>query len=302
MKTIFIAAALLISAAKTWAQDGAPLYTRSAYLESKPLALSYRKTTSLIFPAAIKSVDRGSADIIVQKTEGVENVLKLKAGLHRFEETNLSVITADGNFYAFNVVYRDDPQSYTVLVRPMQATGNAATKAPAKAVFSEHMTNETRLRKLAAQASISAKNIRNVADKSYGIEVSLTGLYIADDKFFYKLMLHNTTNIAYDVAAINFYIRDRKKVRRMATQEISLEPLLVIGNHEQVGANASRMLIVALPKQTIASGKRLVFGIEEANGGRNLECSLKNSILLKADPIRVTDAVDNIPNVLTAGK
>jgi len=55
-----------------------------------------------------------------------------------------------------------------------------------------------------------------------------------------------------------------------------------------------------MPKQPIAADKKLVIEIEEDKGGRNLNASVKNSVLLKAAPIVVTPAVDNIPNVLNA--
>ncbi len=44
------------------------------------LAVTFYKTTNLVFPYTIKSVDRGSKDIIAQKANGVENVLQVKAG------------------------------------------------------------------------------------------------------------------------------------------------------------------------------------------------------------------------------
>lgn len=304
MKKIGLMVFVLQAAVAAHAQQPVTVYARSTQVLPQQLSINYQKTTSLIFPSAIKSVDRGSADVIVQKAGGVENVLKLKAGKQHFEETNLSVITADGQFYGFNVSYGANPPSYTMMIKPSSFSAPADSKAPAAAtiVFSEHLTNETRLKKLAAQASISPRNITNIRDEAYGIAARLTGLYIAEDKFFYTILLDNTSHINYDIEALNFYVRDRKKVKRMATQEIRIEPVMVIGNTESITGKSRRMLIAVLPKQTIAAGKRLVIELQEANGGRGLTCTLKNNTLLKAMPISITAAVDNIPNVLSAGK
>lgn len=58
----------------------------------------------------MKYVDLGSFDIIADKATGAENVVRIKAAVKGFEgETNFSVITADGCFYSFNVVYKDEP-------------------------------------------------------------------------------------------------------------------------------------------------------------------------------------------------
>src|ERR1044072_5277671 len=74
-----------------------------------PLVVTYYKTTNLIFPYNIKSVDRGSKDILVQKAKGVENILQVKAGKMGFDETNLTVITADGKLYSYLLNYVDTP-------------------------------------------------------------------------------------------------------------------------------------------------------------------------------------------------
>src|SRR5258708_37621952 len=68
-------------------------------VESHNVEITYNKTSSLIFPTIIKSVDRGSRDVIVQKAKGVGNVLQLKAGKENFPETNLTVITSDGTLH-----------------------------------------------------------------------------------------------------------------------------------------------------------------------------------------------------------
>src|SRR5687768_14524787 len=77
------------------------------HIENIDLAISFNKTTSLVFPYSIRSVDRGSRDVLAQKAKGVENVLQVKAGRKGFAETNLTVITADGTLHQFTVTYSD---------------------------------------------------------------------------------------------------------------------------------------------------------------------------------------------------
>ena len=48
-------------------------------IEPYSLQIGINKTTNLIFPYEIKSVDRGSRDVLVQKAKGIENVLQVKA-------------------------------------------------------------------------------------------------------------------------------------------------------------------------------------------------------------------------------
>src|SRR5688500_828142 len=80
------------------------------------LEIAYNKTTSLVFPAIIKSVDRGSRDLLAQKAKGVENILQLKAARHGFPNTNLTVITSDGKLHEFTVAYSKAPGSLVISV------------------------------------------------------------------------------------------------------------------------------------------------------------------------------------------
>lgn len=50
----------------------------------KNLQIGYSKTTSIVFPYPIKSIDKGSADVLVQKAKGVENILLVKAARQYF--------------------------------------------------------------------------------------------------------------------------------------------------------------------------------------------------------------------------
>ena len=73
------------------------------------IEVTFRKTVHILFPSEVKYVDLGSFDIIA------ENVVRIKAAVKGFErETNFSVITADGCFYSFNVVYKDEPAQLSI--------------------------------------------------------------------------------------------------------------------------------------------------------------------------------------------
>ena len=74
------------------------------------LEVTYDKTVHVIFPSEVRYVDLGSPDLIAGKADGAENVIRVKATVRDFpNETNMSVITEDGNFYTFNVKYAAEP-------------------------------------------------------------------------------------------------------------------------------------------------------------------------------------------------
>src|ERR1700743_3117645 len=95
---------ILLMGATAFAQDRTKT---SEVIQPQLLAVTFAKTTNLIFPYAIKSVDKGSKDLLVQVAKGVENIIQVKAAVQGFEETNLTVITADGKLYSYVVDYTD---------------------------------------------------------------------------------------------------------------------------------------------------------------------------------------------------
>src|SRR6187401_1585934 len=88
-----------------------------SFIPSSNLTITCNKTTNLIFPANVQSVDRGSKDILVQQPKGVENIVQVKADKPNFSQTNLSVITVDGSLYSFTVDYTPQPTQLNVIVK-----------------------------------------------------------------------------------------------------------------------------------------------------------------------------------------
>ena len=93
------------------------------------LEVTFSKTVHIIFPAAIRYVDLGSADLLAAKADGAENVLRVKAALRDFsKESNLAVITEDGAYYTFNVKYADEPVKLSVEMTDFIHDGEAVNR------------------------------------------------------------------------------------------------------------------------------------------------------------------------------
>jgi conjugative transposon TraN protein len=252
--------------------------TEAMVIKPYPLTITFYKTTNVIFPFAIKSVDRGSADILAQKAKGVENILELKAAKENFKETNLTVITADGKFYSYVVNYSDSP---SVLNIQFSKDGS---KDEANSFFSSGM-NEANIQTNAEKIAGEKRTIHKVKDKKYGMKLQLQGLYIKEDVIYYQMKLQNRSNISYDIDQFRFFIRDEKKLKRTASQELEMKPLYVYGDTASVGGQSERVFLFALPKFTIPDNKFLDVQLFEKNGGRNLELKIHNKTIIKANSI-----------------
>lgn len=249
-------------------------------VEIKPyhIAITYDKTSNLIFPFAIKSVDRGSAAVLAQKAKGVENILQIKAGWQHFKQTNLSVVTSDARFYSFIVDYADDPP-----VLNISFSADTTTKRQA-AFLSDAPIDESAIKTLAEKV----KEQNPFLHKSYQqqkIRMSLTGIYLDRQTMWFTLQLDNCSLIAYHPDFVRFFIRDRKRAKRTAIHEIELQPLYSDAGSIITGLSSGEMLL-AFPPFTIAKTKELIIQVTEKNGGRSLFLPVKFKTILKARLLR----------------
>lgn len=246
--------------------------TSLSAIEPDTLNIAYGKTTNIIFPYAIKSVDRGSRAILAQKAKGVENVLQLKAAEVFFEETNLTVITSEGQLYSFVLNYDEQPSALTITI------GNAQPLEPL--FFSPENLNEAAVEAYSELAAVEKKNICVKQDK-YKIKFQVDGLFIRDDIIYCRIQMENNSNINYDIDQIRFFIRDKKKAKRTASQEVEVKSLYIYNNTAIIAAQSLHTLVIALPKLTIPDKKYMAVQLVEKNGGRHLELHINNRKLGK---------------------
>ncbi len=229
-------------------------------IAQQPLTITTDKTTSLIFPFPIKYVDRGTKDILVQPVKENDNILLVKAASKQFSETNLSVVTADGNVYTFTVNYSDTPAELSFHLPPNKKTGIATY----------------------ANGIIDNKPRRILKVEKYNVIAKVIGIYIKDEVIYCQLEICNHSPVDYDIELLQFVIRDRKKSKRTAIQENELTPVYIAGNKKQVKGYSFSVIVVALEKFTIPDAKLFAIRIMEKNGGRHFNLKLYNKQVLKA--------------------
>ena len=245
-----------------------------------PLSITYSKTTNLLFPYPIKSVDKGSKDVLVQIAKGVENILQLKAAVQGFAETNLTVVTSDGKLYSYMLNYTDRPLALNIKV------GNNLNYPGADALFTYKSDNEARIYDITEQIASRKPVINNVRDNDYNVMLSLQGVYIKEDKLYFQFGLQNNSNIDYGIDAFRFFILDKKKSKRTSSQEHELQPVQVAGNTEIVRGQSRQSIVIALPKFTIPDKKFVSIQLMEKDGGRNLKLKIKNETIINAISIK----------------
>lgn len=268
---------LFITIFKTQAQTNTTWQAKA--IEPYHVAVAFSKTTNIIFPYSIVSVDIGSRDVLAQKAKGVENILQIKAAKDSFPQTNISIITNDGKLTSFLVDYAEEPS-----VLNLSLTGLMAKQAIA---IPSESVNQEQMEYYASVAAGSKQKIRGIKDETFGIRLKLFGIFIHDDIMLLRFNIANQTNINYDIDQLRLYIRDQKKSKRTATQEIEISPVLVQSNISKVTGQSDSTVVFVVPKFTIPDKKYLAVQLMEKNGGRHLELRVKNKKIVKAVPIEI---------------
>ena len=248
-------------------------------IEPFPLEITYHKTVNLIFPYAVKSVDKGSRAILAQKAKGVENILQVKAAFKNFDQTNLTVITSDGKLYSFVVNYVDQPTQLNIELVKTAASPRADATL-------EKEPNEAFLKNTSQQALMDRAVSGKIKDSSHKARLSLLGLYINNEVIFYRLRIDNRSNISYEIESLRFFISDKKSVKRTAAQQTEINPLYVHGDTSIIAAHDSHEFVFALSKFTIPDAKKLTIQLMEKKGGRHLELRVQNRTIIRAKPIQ----------------
>ncbi|MDR6513721.1 conjugative transposon protein TraN [Chryseobacterium camelliae] len=255
-------------------------------VEPYRLEVTYNKTCHLIFPVAIRYTDLGSNLLIAGKAEDAQNVLRIKAAVKDFaEETNFSVITEDGKFYSFNVIYNADP--YTLSYDLQKMKNDTDREEVHNVQFEELGFNPPSLTEgiLKTIYQQNRRYVRHIAARSYGIQSLLKGIYVHNGKFYLHLEMKNRSNVPFLVDFCTYKIVDKQVAKRTVSQERLLLPLREYPGLEVVSDNSNASNVILLDQFTITDQQVLRIEVFERNGARNQVLEIENSDLVAAKPV-----------------
>ena len=289
MKTIELVCAILgmLVTSSGYAQEVKTISSGQS-IASYRLEVTFSKTVHLIFPSAVKYVDLGSADIIAGKSDGVENVVRVKAAVEGFEEeTNFSVITQDGTFYSFEVVYTDEPEILNINMDQWKTAEKPSDGGGGIQVTELGAEDPATIRKIMYTIyQQNRRDVKHIGSREFGMQSLLRGIYVHKDLLFLHVSLTNSSNVPFDVDFIRFRIVDKKVARRTAQQETIIEPVRTYSNLTHIEGHSSGHMVYAFGKITIPDDKFLEVEIYEKDGSRHQRFHIENTDLVDARIIK----------------
>ena len=255
------------------------------------LEVTFEKTVHLIFPAAIRYVDLGSQNIIAGKADDAENVLRVKAAVREFEETNMSVICEDGSFYAFNVKYADEPEKLSMEMKDFLSPTEGRLPSNRADIYFKELGSESPILVKLIMKSIYQNDkriIKHVGAKQFGMRFLLRGLYAHNGLLYFHVRMDNESNMPYAVDFITFKVVDKKVAKHTAIQERILQPLRAFHQVMWIGAGRSERIVFALEQFTLSEDKQLEVTLYERNGSRTL------TFYVEPEDLLLTKKIDNL--------
>lgn len=227
------------------------------------LQVTVNKTTNLIFPAMITSVDRGSERIVVQKS--TPNILRVKADTVFTDTTNLSVITSDGKLYSFLVSYVSSPEILNLDL----GVGEVVTK-------------DTALLAAVNTALKMKNNLYGLRFAQGKVKLSIAGIYTTSEVLICKLRIENSSSLSFETGWLRFHVTRTNVGKRRPVQETEIIPLLVQSPGTIIREKQSNILAVVLPKVALSTKQVLQIDLQEKGGERHLSLRLPNQYILNA--------------------
>lgn len=245
-------------------------------IQSLPLEVSATKTVSLSFSAPVKTIDRGTPELLAQKAKGTENVVLLKAAKTDARPTTLIVITTDGELHSFEVNYRDNPSatSFTILSKGQK---------PVEARISDDFDQVEIAQGLALAIQETPNIFKRQTEQHFS--AVLTGLYVQGPIIYLRLIFKNESAIDYDLETLRVFHGDKKGAKRSASQQYDLEIVGKSYQVNQVKAGEMKTTAIAVPKFTLSKNKHLLITVTESDGARHLKIRLKRRDLSRIQPL-----------------
>ena len=114
------------------------------------------------------------------------------------------------------------------------------------------------------------------------MQLTVTGIYYADSLIWLAGRIRNRAVPDFAVEQVRLFTQDRKRVKRMALQEMEIVPVFSDVNAAVIPGGAKRKFVIGYRGVTVPDHKRLVLEIADRGGLRVIQVRIPAKKLLSA--------------------
>lgn len=249
-------------------------------IKSTHIEVSDMKTSHLIFPGKVDEICLGSDNIMSEKAERIDNIVKVKSttdNVDEFLQTSITIVTEDGKIYPMTVDYNKSPNQMSI------SFGDQKNKA----FFRGVNVNDESMEQMAKWILEQGMKINNIGSQDFKMTFQLNSIYTDQDIIAFNLHIINNSRIDYGIDFVKAYIRDKKISKKTAMQEDEINPIYAYYTDQEkvIHGKDDYNVVLFYKKFTIPEKRILFFELFEANGGRHIKFSAPNRSIIKAEVI-----------------
>jgi len=274
MKTTYITLISLFTILLGYSKDTRPLDT--IYANDK-------MNMALFFPSNIKQGITGASHFIfTYNREKGQNLGLLKA--IKGEDSNLLIITTDGNIYSYIIKYTENLKNPNRFVLLNERIGNENRALPvykkdldtlkkeaSKKILPIIENKEATALKKASKSLLKLPERRKITKSKKGIAVGIKNIVYHNDKVYMQFEVKNRSGIDFDVDFLNLYRVNGNKKRKASYQKLALIPIYKYDLPQKVRHGEKVRFVYVFDKFTLGDNEKLLIKLQEENGSRYLE-------------------------------
>ena len=266
------------------------------------------KYSSVIFPTPIKKAVVGNGNFkFGYSTTEISNIGILKAT--EGEESNLLIITENGNIFSFIIRYKKDNDLITYIIKENMAVGNekgtivlnknveikkSEKESAAKPTNTVKVVDGITVNNFQTQTPDDTANLYEKLslielgkaifyNRIYGtknkITVKLKNISYVENELYFTLILKNDSTLDYDINYINFYITSRNKKKNTTIQTIPYKSKYIHNLPTKIKSGEDIEVVYVYQKFSINENKILLVEMTEDNGERIVKLEIPNTFI-----------------------
>lgn len=236
-------------------------------------------TMTLFFPSPIRQAVTGSDNFTFSyNRESAQHFGLLQANMGG--NSNLLVITEDGQVYSYSLSYRKQlPESHRFVQIGESIGRETKTQVLSPEVFKKIVAAPTKSAPENKRLEIMGKGAEYVLSRKSnvlrtkrkkGLVLRLKELFYHGDEVYVEMEVQNNSNIDFELDTMWIYKVNGKNGRRSSHQKMELEPIYIHDKLNKIRVGQRLKVVYVLHKFTLGDSERLLVELHEDKGAREL--------------------------------
>lgn len=232
-----------------------------------------KMNVALFFPSPIRQGITGGTNFIFsynREKEQYFGLIQASPG----EQSNLLVITNDGQAYSYFLKYRAQISKLNYFVSKKESIGNEKPNPETR-----HVLNDTVLKKTDSTVYferfsefVLKSRLSSMATKrKKGMRLRLLKVVYSRSEVYVALEIKNKSGIDFAMDYLNISIINENKKRKSSPQKLKQDVIYKHDFPKLILNNSSRRFVCVLPKFVLGDDEKLFIEVRELKGSRHLE-------------------------------